>query len=325
MSKQQSLYKILELSDEASIADIKKAYRRLSFKYHPDTNKGKKSTVDKFIQIDNAYNILSDPIKKAEYDRLLKNAQRQKPVSKKQHKPQYSKQRSYETDSETDSEEDWRDWRSLKNQHPVISMIICYIAIVILLIYMLLPNNKKKRSDNIFTQHTQYIHNTQNEEEYLATVRDIINDRDEKKYESIDYPFVIENSMPQLWLYNVELTGSETILSFMYINPDKKPITISDDIHLVARMSENNSLITQEYNLLRKDSIPLSTEKHGSVQADSLFFFRLVFDAIPNAFRYFNLIESERDKKSFFRLSVNLSQTDIRTQHKFKEMGIKKL
>lgn len=65
MSK--SLYETLEISENASEAEIKKAYRKLARQYHPDVNKDK-GAEDKFKEINSAYEILSDKKKKAQYD-----------------------------------------------------------------------------------------------------------------------------------------------------------------------------------------------------------------------------------------------------------------
>jgi len=61
-------YKILGVSKAASSGEIKKAYRKLALKYHPDHNKGDKSAEDKFKDISEAYAVLSDPEKKKQYD-----------------------------------------------------------------------------------------------------------------------------------------------------------------------------------------------------------------------------------------------------------------
>lgn len=63
----KSLYETLEINDTASEADIKKAYRKLARKYHPDVNK-EASAEDKFKEINSAYEILSDKDKKRQYD-----------------------------------------------------------------------------------------------------------------------------------------------------------------------------------------------------------------------------------------------------------------
>ncbi|TQR32974.1 DnaJ family protein [Campylobacter sp. MIT 99-7217] len=62
-----SLYETLDINKNASADEIKKAYRRLARKYHPDINK-EKGAEEKFKEINAAYEILSDPKKKAQYD-----------------------------------------------------------------------------------------------------------------------------------------------------------------------------------------------------------------------------------------------------------------
>ena len=61
-------YKILGTSKSASPGEIKKAYRKLALKYHPDRNKGDKSAEAKFKEISEAYAVLSDAEKKKQYD-----------------------------------------------------------------------------------------------------------------------------------------------------------------------------------------------------------------------------------------------------------------
>ena len=62
-------YEILEVSRDASIEEIKKSYRKMVFKYHPDKNPGDKSVEEKFKKIGEAYEVLSNPEKRAAYDR----------------------------------------------------------------------------------------------------------------------------------------------------------------------------------------------------------------------------------------------------------------
>ena len=66
----KDLYEILGVSHDASADEIKKAYKKLAVKYHPDRNKGSKEAEDKFKEIGAAYAILSDEQKRAKYDRF---------------------------------------------------------------------------------------------------------------------------------------------------------------------------------------------------------------------------------------------------------------
>jgi molecular chaperone DnaJ len=61
-------YKILDVDRKATQADIKKAYRKLARKYHPDLNPGDKSAEARFKEIQEAYSVLSDPKKRSQYD-----------------------------------------------------------------------------------------------------------------------------------------------------------------------------------------------------------------------------------------------------------------
>ena len=66
-------YKILELDKSATEADIKKAYRRLARKYHPDVNPNDESAKKKFQQINEANEVLSDPANRKKYDQYGKD------------------------------------------------------------------------------------------------------------------------------------------------------------------------------------------------------------------------------------------------------------
>ena len=63
-------YKALGVSEEASESDIKKAYRKLSRKYHPDLNPGDAAAEKKFKEISEAYDVLSDKKQREEYDQI---------------------------------------------------------------------------------------------------------------------------------------------------------------------------------------------------------------------------------------------------------------
>src|SRR5215217_6522648 len=68
-------YKILGVDKKASEADIKKAYRKLARKYHPDINPNDKEANTKFQQVNEANEVLSDPEKRKKYDEYGENWQ----------------------------------------------------------------------------------------------------------------------------------------------------------------------------------------------------------------------------------------------------------
>jgi len=69
MSK-RDFYQVLGVDNNSSAADLKKAYRRLAMKYHPDRNKGDAQAEAKFKEVKEAYEVLSDPKKRSAYDQF---------------------------------------------------------------------------------------------------------------------------------------------------------------------------------------------------------------------------------------------------------------
>ena len=66
----RDFYDILGVDRNTSGDDIKKAYRKIAIKYHPDKNPGDKESEEQFKEAAEAYEILSNPDKKAQYDRF---------------------------------------------------------------------------------------------------------------------------------------------------------------------------------------------------------------------------------------------------------------
>ena len=70
MAAKQDYYEILGVKRDAKPEEIKKAYRRLARKYHPDVNPGDKAAEERFKLMSEAHDVLSDPKKRSVYDRF---------------------------------------------------------------------------------------------------------------------------------------------------------------------------------------------------------------------------------------------------------------
>jgi hypothetical protein len=71
MGKKKDYYRLLGVSKNATPEEIKKAFRKMALKYHPDKNKGDKTAEERFKEVNEAYAVLSDPEKRRQYDTLV--------------------------------------------------------------------------------------------------------------------------------------------------------------------------------------------------------------------------------------------------------------
>jgi curved DNA-binding protein CbpA len=68
MQSEQDHYRVLSIAPDASDEEIKEAYRKLALQYHPDRNPASQDASQKMKEINAAYAVLSDPLKRVEYD-----------------------------------------------------------------------------------------------------------------------------------------------------------------------------------------------------------------------------------------------------------------
>lgn len=89
----KNYYKILEIPSNATTVDIKKSFRRLAKKYHPDTNFGDKQNESKFKEIVEAYEVLNDEVKRKSYD-FSSNFVKQSSTNYTYHEPKQEQKRT---------------------------------------------------------------------------------------------------------------------------------------------------------------------------------------------------------------------------------------
>ena len=70
MAEKRDYYEVLEVTKESKVEEIKKAYRKKAIQYHPDKNPGDKEAEEKFKEAAEAYDVLSNPDKRARYDQF---------------------------------------------------------------------------------------------------------------------------------------------------------------------------------------------------------------------------------------------------------------
>lgn len=86
MILKRDYYEVLGLNKNADAATIKKAYRKLAKKYHPDSNEGNASAAEHFKEVNEAYDVLSDEKKRKLYDQFGHAALKKVPVIMETHR-----------------------------------------------------------------------------------------------------------------------------------------------------------------------------------------------------------------------------------------------
>lgn len=133
-------YKILNIEFGATETEIKKAFRKLATIYHPDKNKGSKKSEELFKIILNAYEILSDKDKKAEYDKNYKEYFLKKETYQNNSKPKYE-QNSRGTPKEKEKEKNKKTYKSTTINYK-------FIIFLIIIIIWLISQNKTTTTGN---------------------------------------------------------------------------------------------------------------------------------------------------------------------------------
>jgi len=130
----KNYYEILQLKNFSTDKEIKKSFRQLAVKYHPDKNKGRKDFEERFKEIANAYEILNDPIKKRDFDFQL--SQRDLNYKQSETPNQTYSQPKYQNNHENRKEET----KTSASKAPIF-----WVVVIILFIIYLISNSN---SDN---------------------------------------------------------------------------------------------------------------------------------------------------------------------------------
>lgn len=114
----ENYYKMLGVPENATQEEIKKGYRRMAMKYHPDKNGGSKVATEIFKKITEANDVLSDPNKRAMFDRLLRMQPKAKPTAQAQPQPRPTPQPSAQKASTENAKKHTWDNFDQKKEEP---------------------------------------------------------------------------------------------------------------------------------------------------------------------------------------------------------------
>lgn len=94
--EEMNYYQILQISNDATLTDVKKAYRKLALQYHPDRNLGNEKKAEQIFRVvAEAYEVLSDETKRKEYDNMLRYGNANRYSNQQQQQQQYYQQHQH--------------------------------------------------------------------------------------------------------------------------------------------------------------------------------------------------------------------------------------
>ncbi len=125
-------YKVLGIKDHASVTEVKKAYRTMAFRYHPDHNKSGQSGEERFREIKEAYEVLTNPVRKRQFDAELSSFHFSAPA--------YGRGKIYSenTANESFSGEETNKGTAKKSTYAVFLKPLVLILITIALMYLIM-------------------------------------------------------------------------------------------------------------------------------------------------------------------------------------------
>lgn len=168
-----NFYKILGVKNFATSEEIKVAYRKLSKKFHPDLNDGDKFFEEKFKELQNAYETLSDSHRKEIYDKKLENFytsfenvkgenKTENREAKKQDEPRnQSQQKTYnKKESENKKAETYSNQRTERNEN-ITPIVLAYAVFFILIILVGIIGSSTNDNNEIENKSSSYSKNNQ--------------------------------------------------------------------------------------------------------------------------------------------------------------------
>lgn len=223
-------YKILNISENSSTEQIKKAYRTLARKYHPDacleeSAEVKKEYEEKFKQINDAYEILSDDLKRIEYDKLYTAYQKRKRQEKRQKESTKTKNTQ----------------KTSKESPPFVNNIVNAYKDI-----------KKEEAKNPFSKRHSRLDKEINKylknKEYFNLKRGILHIFSESIFQLEKLTHITEDTIPKYVLRNRKIIGAMIATTFIvsgFSNKDTNEIPMSNE-STIESLQNKMSFISNE-------------------------------------------------------------------------------